>query len=107
MFANMDRRIEGLLRSHHVINSDHLVIPHVDDALEWCEEQVLNSKHKHGRNSTGSGLHRETSYCSTAWKDRQEQLAIKSSSSRLSIHTSLSSRMNGIIDHLLLILPQI
>jgi len=43
VFANMSPTIERLLRSHNVIQqrADHVVIPQLDDALEWCEEQVL------------------------------------------------------------------
>jgi hypothetical protein len=31
----------GLMRAHKVIVDDDIVIPQLDDALEWCEEQIL------------------------------------------------------------------
>jgi hypothetical protein len=41
VFANANTRIEELLRAHRVMNEDSIVIPDLDDALEWCEDQIL------------------------------------------------------------------
>lgn len=42
VFANMSPAVESLFQCHSVLqNGDVVVIPHLDDALEWCEEQVL------------------------------------------------------------------
>jgi hypothetical protein len=42
VFANMSMQMESLFRAHKVITADDVVIPELDDALEWCEEQVLS-----------------------------------------------------------------
>ena len=41
VFASMSSALERLFRAHKVIGDQDVVIPHLDDALEWCEEQVL------------------------------------------------------------------
>lgn len=42
VFANMRPHLEALFRAHRVIGTNDIVIPLLDDALEWCEEQVLS-----------------------------------------------------------------
>lgn len=38
----MSEAVEKLFRAHNVINSHStIVFPLLDDALEWCEEQIL------------------------------------------------------------------
>ena len=41
IFTEMSLDIEVLLCAHDVIKPEDIVIPRLDDALEWCEEQVL------------------------------------------------------------------
>jgi hypothetical protein len=41
VFANMAANLEALFRAHKVIGAQDIVIPLLDDALEWCEENVL------------------------------------------------------------------
>jgi hypothetical protein len=41
IFTELNDAIESLLRAHGVLRADDVVIPKLDDALEWCEEQVL------------------------------------------------------------------
>lgn len=41
VFANMTASLEELFRVHKVIGENDVVIPLLDDALEWCEERVL------------------------------------------------------------------
>ena len=41
VFANMNASLEALFRVHKVIGDNDVVIPLLDDALEWCEERVL------------------------------------------------------------------
>lgn len=41
VFTNMSASLEALFRVHKVIGAQDVVIPLLDDALEWCEEQVL------------------------------------------------------------------
>lgn len=41
VFANMSASLEALFRVHKVIGVQDVVIPLLDDALEWCEERVL------------------------------------------------------------------
>ena len=41
VFANMSENMLGMFRAHKVIGPQDVVIPQLDDALEWCEEQVL------------------------------------------------------------------
>jgi hypothetical protein len=43
VFTELSAQIEDLLRAHGVLRSDDIVIPKLDDALEWCEEQILCS----------------------------------------------------------------
>lgn len=43
VFAHMSKEIEIMLRNQRVIIDTDIVIPHLDDALEWCEDRVLNS----------------------------------------------------------------
>ena len=41
VFACMSPALEALFRAHKVIGEKDVVIPLLDDALEWCEERVL------------------------------------------------------------------
>jgi len=41
IFTSMSEEVEMLFRAHAVINALTVVIPYLDDALEWCEEQIL------------------------------------------------------------------
>jgi len=62
VFANMNSHVETLFRAHSVVTETDIVIPHLDDALEWCEEQVLFSagqydpslREKHTRTASGA-----------------------------------------------------
>lgn len=42
VFAQMPTEVETLLRAHHVITAHSVVFSQVDDALEWCENQLLS-----------------------------------------------------------------
>jgi hypothetical protein len=43
VFADLSSSVHDLLKAHHVIDDDDsIVIPTIDDALEWCEDQVLS-----------------------------------------------------------------
>ena len=44
VFTNMKSRIEENLRSNHVITDKDVVIPLLDDALEWCEQKILSKR---------------------------------------------------------------
>lgn len=41
VFANLNAKLETLLRSHRVLDEESIVIPDIDDALEWCEDQII------------------------------------------------------------------
>jgi hypothetical protein len=41
VFASLNQELQGLLKAHHVIDNHSIIIPDIDDALEWCEDQVL------------------------------------------------------------------
>jgi SulP family sulfate permease len=42
VFTSMSEEVEALFRAHAVINAQTtVVIPYLDDALEWCEEEIL------------------------------------------------------------------
>lgn len=41
VFASLSEPLEARLRQNGVITSRDIVIPLLDDALEWCEEQIL------------------------------------------------------------------
>ena len=42
VFASLSEPLEARLRQNGVITNRDIVIPLLDDALEWCEEQILN-----------------------------------------------------------------
>jgi hypothetical protein len=42
VFTNMRKQIEESLRANLVITDRDIVIPLLDDALEWCEEHILS-----------------------------------------------------------------
>jgi len=42
VFTNMRKQIEESLRANQVITDRDIVIPLLDDALEWCEEHILS-----------------------------------------------------------------
>jgi MFS superfamily sulfate permease-like transporter/CRP-like cAMP-binding protein len=83
VFAQISSKIEALLRCHDVIKSDDIVIPLVDDALEWCEEQVLykvymrqNSPYSSSKKLDSPGLNRDPSYYAKAWEHRHNHALI-------------------------------
>ena len=41
-YSSLRKEVEVLLRSHGVLKDDDLVFPALDDALEWCEEKILD-----------------------------------------------------------------
>lgn len=41
VFAHLSKPVEDLLRAHNVLNDESVMIPNLDDALEWCEDQIL------------------------------------------------------------------
>eukprot|EP00981_Chlorochromonas_danica_P011909 scaffold4342_cov166-Ochromonas_danica.AAC.15 len=41
VFAQLSSEVEQLLRAHDVVTKQAVVISHLDDAIEWCENQVL------------------------------------------------------------------
>ena len=49
VFASLTDELEGRLRQNGVITDHDIVIPLLDDALEWCEEQILDKQHMLGR----------------------------------------------------------
>jgi SulP family sulfate permease len=42
VFTDLNPAVLSLFTAHNVIQTDDVVIPKVDDALEWCEEQILH-----------------------------------------------------------------
>jgi MFS superfamily sulfate permease-like transporter len=58
VFTNMKSEIERRLRAAEVINDNDIVIPLLDDALEWCEEHII-TKYGDGssRRTYGSPIH--------------------------------------------------
>lgn len=42
VFASLSEPLEARLRQNGVITNRDIAIPLLDDALEWCEEQILN-----------------------------------------------------------------
>jgi SulP family sulfate permease len=41
VFANLSKPVQELLCAHNVLNEESIIIPNLDDALEWCEDQIL------------------------------------------------------------------
>ncbi len=41
VFTNMKPNIESTLRANEVISTEDIIIPMLDDALEWCEEKII------------------------------------------------------------------
>jgi hypothetical protein len=41
VFASLSQQLQDLLKAHHVVDNHSIIIPDIDDALEWCEDQVL------------------------------------------------------------------
>ena len=41
VFTNMSSEIDQTLRANDVITANDIIIPLLDDALEWCEEQLI------------------------------------------------------------------
>jgi hypothetical protein len=41
VFASLSQQLQDLLKAHHVVDYHSIIIPDIDDALEWCEDQVL------------------------------------------------------------------
>eukprot|EP01038_Epipyxis_sp_PR26KG_P008476 gene8476-11458_t len=93
IFAQMSESIEQLFRAHNVINEETqlnvIAIPLLDDALEWCEEQVLFSAENQPVETTQvdtqpstllktpRGLKRDIHYYTRAWQQRQQQTEMK------------------------------
>jgi hypothetical protein len=79
VFAHMSHSIESMLRNQRVIKEGDVVIPSLDDALEWCEEQVLHGfiTHSSPMRSEFMDLKRNPSYYSMAHKQRQEQSTLR------------------------------
>jgi MFS superfamily sulfate permease-like transporter/uncharacterized protein YciI len=46
VFASLPPEFEELLRAHRVIGKHSIVVQDVDDALEWCEDQVILKEHR-------------------------------------------------------------
>lgn len=84
VFANMSIFIEELLVSHRVIENGSIVIPNLDDALEWCEDQVLlKCTDKHFdmvRNSYDPSKLKSFDHqqYAKAWRRRQQQSQLRS-----------------------------
>jgi MFS superfamily sulfate permease-like transporter/CRP-like cAMP-binding protein len=57
VFTNMRAHVESTLRANDVIAATDVVIPLLDDALEWCEEQILS---KYDVNSAPPAAHAAT-----------------------------------------------
>jgi CRP-like cAMP-binding protein len=95
VFANMPRSIEQLFASNGVTRDGDVVIRHLDDALEWCEEQVLANSLREGLvgGHRDRGLLRDPSYYASAWRRRHGDTS--SSGSSLSFSKSLSSSASG------------
>lgn len=94
VFAQIDSKIEALLRCHDVIKIDDIVIPLVDDALEWCEEQVLykvytkemirqNSPYSFSKKIDSPGLNRDPLYYAKAWENRHNHALIHHGPSKM------------------------
>eukprot|EP01034_Spumella_vulgaris_P025301 gene25301-31741_t len=82
VFAHMSYSIESMLRNQRVIKEGDIVIPSLDDALEWCEEQVLHGfiTHSSPMRSEFMDLKRNPSYYTMAHKQRQEQSTLRARS---------------------------
>ena len=76
-FTALPVHVEELLRAHSVIRKSDIVIPHLDDALEWCEENILSKALMKGGGGT---VQRDARYYSTAWSQRQLHRSASSSS---------------------------
>lgn len=87
VFANLSDSVEELLRAHHVIDANSVLIPHLDDALEWCEDQVLNSL----SNETNRASVDHSKYADAA-KQRQN-LSLSDSKKSPSLPTADSYRL--------------
>lgn len=95
VFANMSRSIEQLFASNGVTRDGDIVIRHLDDALEWCEEQVLANSLREGLvgGHRDRGLLRDPSYYASAWRRRHRDTSTSGGS--LSFSKSLSSSASG------------
>ena len=52
-YSSLRKDVEVLLRSHGVLKEDDLVFPALDDALEWCEEKILDRLIRRPSTATG------------------------------------------------------
>ena len=78
VFTGLSTHIEDILRVNDVITSEDIVIPLLDDALEWCEERMLL---KHNSNTSskeniveGRGQLRDPSYYASASNRRLKSI---------------------------------
>eukprot|EP01039_Chlorochromonas_danica_P001409 gene1409-1532_t len=96
VFAQLSSEVEQLLRAHDVVTKQAVVISHLDDAIEWCENQVLLSNVKRLRRglerSLSDAMGRGADHFSAAHHLRQAQLPSRSSSSLLALPSSPSLR---------------
>ena len=100
-FSGLAVPIENLLRAHRVIKDDDVVIPVLDDCLEWFEEQILykantvtsaiSSYNKKKRPLAPSLFNRDPGYYATAWQNRK---AMRPSISKHNIAAPPSSLMS-------------
>jgi CRP-like cAMP-binding protein len=77
VFANLSKPVQELLCAHNVLNEESIIIPNLDDALEWCEDQILvDNKLRDDTEVGGSMISRTRSVedYSRAWTERQQHL---------------------------------
>ena len=67
VWSSMSVEVERILRAQQVIDADDVVLPYCDDALEYCEEQVLS------RYSIRLNMAHNSSYYDRAWRMRYQQ----------------------------------
>lgn len=95
VFASLSREMEELLRSHRVLEDDSILIPDIDDALEWCEDQVIASLADKRRATTTSittsSKQKQLRDYVNASRQRQLQSQLKTPRHSISIAPSTST----------------
>jgi SulP family sulfate permease len=79
VFASLSESLEARMRQNGVITSRDIVIPLLDDALEWCEEQILNRQPGGSRKNNGSPYSsptKESMRAASAKKQQQHGLDV-------------------------------
>jgi CRP-like cAMP-binding protein len=98
VFAHLSKPVEELLRAHNVLNEESIIIPNLDDALEWCEDQILvdnNLKEDAEIDESIVSRTRSVENYSRAWSERQQHLRINRSPRRDDKGISLRSRLKN------------